>query len=415
MKFKNMEILSEGKIAVPPLERLIFCPALMREVGTGGVMKKINMIAVFLIASFMSFPVHAGLLDFWTDYQGREATQKEEYFQAEEAFKAKIQSNPHPSDYYNLGVTQYKQEKFAEAKENFMAAINSEDPKIREQAYYNLGNALYRLKDLKGAINAYAKALEINPQDGEAARNLEFVKRQLNSQQQNQTQNSKGKGQGEKQESGAQQPGSQGSKQNSQANNQNQGQNSQSKSGQQGGQNQQKQNGQNQSGQDPSQQAAQDSQDQQGQSPQNSKQQDEQSQSAQNEKQQDQNAGGKNNEQEKSEQNTNNQNAQNQNTAQQNPQNADSQNSKNDSGKKEAQKPEDLSGQLTAQGKQAKEKEGQEGKEDSQQGQEAKNEGKEDPLAKIQWLDLVEDHSEEMRKQQINEAMLRSPRPEKDW
>ncbi|MCP5468802.1 MAG: tetratricopeptide repeat protein, partial [Deltaproteobacteria bacterium] len=227
------------------------------------MMKRLYIVVALLFIALLSisFETHAGLFDFWKDYRGREATQKEDYSQAEQAFREKIASDPLPEDYYNLGVTQYKQEKFAEAKENFMAALNSEDPQIQQQAYYNLGNTLYRLKDLNGAINAYAKALEINPQDGEAARNLEFVRRQMTSQSQNQdqnqSQNSKGEGQKQEQGSGSQKEGSQASKQDSQGNNQNQGQNSQNENSQQNGKNSDSQNqdSKGKSGQDQSQQA----------------------------------------------------------------------------------------------------------------------------------------------------------------
>jgi len=52
------------------------------------------------------------------------------------------------------------------------------------QAYYNLGNSLYRTGQLEPAIDAYKRALTIAPDDQDTKYNLEYVQRQMQEQEQ---------------------------------------------------------------------------------------------------------------------------------------------------------------------------------------------------------------------------------------
>ena len=52
-------------------------------------------------------------------------------------------------------------------------------PSLRERDLYNMGNALAEMGDTKGAIDAYRKALVLEPRDEAARHNLEVLLRKL--------------------------------------------------------------------------------------------------------------------------------------------------------------------------------------------------------------------------------------------
>lgn len=93
---------------------------------------------------------------------------------------------------YNLGNADYKLKKYEKALENYRKAGESTDPKMEQRARYNLGNALYKMGEfevnqgkqeglakLEQAIEAYKRALDLDPNDKDAKYNLEFVRRKL--------------------------------------------------------------------------------------------------------------------------------------------------------------------------------------------------------------------------------------------
>ncbi|MEM1296880.1 MAG: tetratricopeptide repeat protein [Verrucomicrobiota bacterium] len=92
----------------------------------------------------------------------------------------------------NLGAAAYRTQDFEGAKHAFGEALLSRKSRVQEQAHYNLGNALFQTgrstvaadmeetqKQWESAIEHYESALELNPQNSLAQKNLEFVKQQL--------------------------------------------------------------------------------------------------------------------------------------------------------------------------------------------------------------------------------------------
>lgn len=122
------------------------------------------------------------------------------------------------------------------------AAASAADPRVRAQAAYNRGNALFSDDKLEPAIEAYKQALKANPDFEDARLNLELALRHRKKEKQQQQQQQNGQGQGQ------------------------QGQQGQNQQGQGGGQGQQQQQQQQQNGQGQGQQG------QQGQNPQNGQQ-----------------------------------------------------------------------------------------------------------------------------------------------
>ena len=121
----------------------------------------------------------------------------------------------------NVGSTQYQMRNFPEADRTFSKATMAQDPSVRGQALYNLGNSAYRQGRLQEAVELYKSALEIDPDDEDAKFNLEFVrdeirrrheeaqKRQQEQQDQEQDQQQQNESQDQSQESDQQEQGGQ--------------------------------------------------------------------------------------------------------------------------------------------------------------------------------------------------------------
>ncbi len=62
-------------------------------------------------------------------------------------------------------------------------ALPPESQQLAERTLYNMGNASYRLNQLPEAVHYYEKALQLDPKDEDARKNLEFVKKKLQQEQ----------------------------------------------------------------------------------------------------------------------------------------------------------------------------------------------------------------------------------------
>ena len=96
---------------------------------------------------------------------------------------------------FNAGAAAYRTTNFDAALNDFKTVTLSPDLKLQQQAYYNLGNTLYRQGELKfepdtegldamaetwqQAVKSYERAAELSTNDVDAAYNLGFVKKQI--------------------------------------------------------------------------------------------------------------------------------------------------------------------------------------------------------------------------------------------
>jgi Ca-activated chloride channel family protein len=111
-----------------------------------------------------------------------------------------------PRLHFNAGAAAYRNRQYEEAVKQFGEALNTPDVNLQQQAYYNLGNALYylgegnpdpskRSKTWEESMKDFQNTVKLNPQDGDAKFNYEFVKKrleELKQQQQQQKQQNKG-------------------------------------------------------------------------------------------------------------------------------------------------------------------------------------------------------------------------------
>jgi len=77
--------------------------------------------------------------------------------------------------HYDRGAALYALSRFDEAGQEFLRATDAKDPALKESAFYNLGNALFKKEKFKEAVAAYTRALGLRPDDKQAKWNLEIA------------------------------------------------------------------------------------------------------------------------------------------------------------------------------------------------------------------------------------------------
>ncbi len=153
-------------------------------------------LAAVLGFSFCSFPAHA---------------EEERLSPEQELPRLLEQQIEHPTDprlAYNMGNAYYRMGRFEEAARSYESLFDGETPweemprEFVGAGWYNRGNALYRMGKLEEAAESYRRALEMNPRDDEARKNLAFVLYQLEQQQQQQQQHEEQEQENQEQEGG---------------------------------------------------------------------------------------------------------------------------------------------------------------------------------------------------------------------
>ena len=125
----------------------------------------------------------------------------ESYEAAAEEYRRLTEENDDPRLDLNLGAAAYRNGDFAAASSAFAEALRTENAPLRNQAFYSLGNAQYRVGEQtvesnpqqtigawEQAIAAYEEALSLDENDEDARFNRDFVKKKLEELQQEQEQ-----------------------------------------------------------------------------------------------------------------------------------------------------------------------------------------------------------------------------------
>ncbi|MGE0174849.1 MAG: tol-pal system YbgF family protein [Oligoflexales bacterium] len=145
--------------------------ALKCKQDVGRWLEKLGPIVPVLLAAFLfGGKVHA--------------EDTNDYKKEEKRYEAMVNKDPsNLEDVYNLGVAQYKQKKFEQAKQNFERSAAASDKEMKLRSLFNLGNTNVQLGDLQAAKQALQQALSYDLDNAAVRENLQWVEEQLKNKQ----------------------------------------------------------------------------------------------------------------------------------------------------------------------------------------------------------------------------------------
>ena len=155
----------------------------------------------FVFVGLLAMKIHAGLLDFKTIEEAKDAYKRQNYKEAAQDFEEVIKLKHSAQSYYDAANAYYKLKKYKKAIE-YYNKVTTNDKELEFRKLHNLGNSYFQLHQFKKAIEMYEKALHIK-EDKDTRFNLELAKKMLKKQkqsQQNQQQKNKKKKQNQKQQ-----------------------------------------------------------------------------------------------------------------------------------------------------------------------------------------------------------------------
>lgn len=107
------------------------------------------------------------------------------YEDAEKAYlDAQVKSPGKPEVLYNLGNTLIRQKKYDQGIQSLRQSMGGEDKGLKENSWYNAGNAFFEMGDFKESANAFIQALKLDPTDKDAKHNLELALLKMKQQKQ---------------------------------------------------------------------------------------------------------------------------------------------------------------------------------------------------------------------------------------
>ncbi len=117
--------------------------------------------------------------------KGQQLYEQGKYLEAYEAYQAVLRQQGGPEVRYNAGNSLYRLRQYNEAARTWRDALTSAPAPLRQEAYFNMGNAFVRADEdanalsgyLERALDAYEEALRLNPADQDAKWNLEIALR----------------------------------------------------------------------------------------------------------------------------------------------------------------------------------------------------------------------------------------------
>jgi Ca-activated chloride channel family protein len=171
----------------------MFLPERKREKKITSTVSKTSAVKIAgLVIAICVLPssIFASPVDAMRDYNSHNYTNAlEKYEQLAEVYTNDLRL------VFDAGAAAYRATNYDEALKNFQLVTLSPDLKLQQQAFYNLGDTLYRMGELKftpntegldameetwtNAAQSYAHAAQLNTNDLDAAYNLGFVKNQM--------------------------------------------------------------------------------------------------------------------------------------------------------------------------------------------------------------------------------------------
>lgn len=122
--------------------------------------------------------------------KGNRAYQSGDLDASQQAYENALDKNQFSANgHFNLGNALYAKKDTNAVKHFEQAATYTDSDEARAKAYHNLGNAFMKQGKLQEGIDAYKKALRLNPQDEDTRYNLAYALEMLRKQQQQQQEN----------------------------------------------------------------------------------------------------------------------------------------------------------------------------------------------------------------------------------
>jgi Ca-activated chloride channel family protein len=171
----------------------MFLPERKRKTKITGAVSKIGAakavglaIAIFVLPNSLFASPADALSDYHT---GNYTNALQEYERLSQVYTNDLRL------VFNAGTAAYRATNYDVALKDFQSVTLSPDLKLQQQAFYNLGNTLYRMGELKftpdsdglnamvetwtNALQSYAHAVQLNTNDLDATYNLTLVKNQI--------------------------------------------------------------------------------------------------------------------------------------------------------------------------------------------------------------------------------------------
>ncbi len=158
--------------------------------------KEVPLPSVFLLFGllFSSVSTEAGILDFMDLKEAKQAYEKGDYEKSAQIYQKYAEQTQDPHAYFNAGNAFYKQKKYKEAVQLYEKAVFQE-PQYKANKLGNLGNAYAKQgtqEDLLKAKKYYEESLKLID-DEDIKKNLEEVKKRIQEQKQEDKKDSKNK------------------------------------------------------------------------------------------------------------------------------------------------------------------------------------------------------------------------------
>lgn len=185
-ELKSQEIQKNRPLFYYPLGVALFI--LLIATSSLTKRKSANAASLFILFSllFNSSYAQAGMFDFMELKKAKDAYENGEFEESAKLYEKYAKESAKPEGYFNAGNAFYKQKKYKEAIESYnKAAFDDENAKAKN--FSNLGNAYAKeakQDSLQKAKEAYEKSLGIK-EDKETRENLQEVEKLLEKQKEN--------------------------------------------------------------------------------------------------------------------------------------------------------------------------------------------------------------------------------------
>jgi tetratricopeptide (TPR) repeat protein len=146
-----------------------------------GTRRKLGRVPHAAVALAAASLVSSCVPHWWQSRSGERLYAAGNYREAYRAFQQALDASGEPSLHYDIGVALYRMKQYENAAKSFREAAVV--PELKHKSQYNLGNTYVRMAEeapekdelLRLAIGAYEEALRLQPTDTLAKWNLELA------------------------------------------------------------------------------------------------------------------------------------------------------------------------------------------------------------------------------------------------